>query len=739
MGNSGSDKSSGKMHKSQRKVLFLTLLLGFSLAVFWLYGELNPLIREEPLAAVNKIVAVSAPGKSYNRLVHEKSPYLLQHAHNPIHWYAWGEEAFAAARREHKPIFLSIGYSTCHWCHVLEKESFENKEVADLLNRGYISIKVDREEHPAVDQFYMNVVQAMTGGGGWPMTVVMTSDLIPFFGGTYFPRAQLINILQVLHTTWENQPEKIASVGENIRKFIEAADNISTGTIALDENILKNFYIKSAESFDPLYGGFGKSPKFPPSMKLRVLLRIAHRTGNKRALAMVESTLEHMARGGIYDHLGGGFHRYSTDRNWLVPHFEKMLYDQVALSMIYLEAFQVTQNKMFESVARGILDYVLRDMTGPEGGFYSAEDADSEGEEGVFYVWSDAQLKKILTQEEYHRIQEIYGVSKKGNFAALSEPANILTLQTGFSWDIKSHPDVKTLHQKLLSARDKRPHPFKDDKIITAWNGLMLDSMAKAYQVLGDKKYLVAAQKTARFIKKHLYLDEKLARRFRSGEVKHAATLDDYAYLIQGLIGLYEADFDARWIHWARQLQKNQNELFGDADGGGFFFSEKNGNFLPVRNKEFNDNARPNSNAVSALNLLKLYNFTFEPAYLDQAKKILAASGDLMSVAPHAFSQMLIALDFYLDRSKEIAVIGPEKFPRGNAILKMLHVRFIPNKTLAYSQGNAETGLPILEGKVTAAGKTTVYVCENNVCKFPTGDWAKIEQLVLDNKRYILN
>lgn len=737
MRNSGPDKSPGKTDKLQRKILGITLLVGFSVTAFWFYG--HPLIREEPVVAVDKIVAVAPSYKSYNRLIHEKSPYLLQHAHNPIHWYAWGEEAFAAARREHKPIFLSIGYSTCHWCHVLEKESFENQQVADLLNSGYISIKVDREEHPDVDQFYMNVVQAMTGRGGWPMTVVMTPELIPFFGGTYFPRAQLTNILQVLHAAWQDQPGKIASIGENIRNFIKAADNISTGTIALDENILKNFYIKSAKSFDPRHGGFGQSPKFPPSIKLRVLLRIAHRTGNKEALAMVESTLEHMARGGIYDHLGGGFHRYSTDQIWLVPHFEKMLYDQVALSRIYLEAFQVTQNKMFESVARGTLDYVLRDMTGPDGGFYSAEDADSEGEEGVFYVWTDAELKQILTPEEYRRIKEIYGVSPEGNFGALSQPANILHLQKGFSWQIKSSPVVKTIHQKLLSAREKRPHPFKDDKIITAWNGLMLDSMAKAYQVLGDKKYLVAAQKTARFIKKNLYPDGKLARRFRAGEAKHAATLDDYAYLIQGLISLYEADFDERWIHWARKLQKNQNELFEDTAGGGFFFSEKNGNFLPARNKEFNDNARPNSNAVSALNLLRLYNFTFEQAYLDRAKKILVASGDLMGLAPNAYSQMLIALDFYLDRSKEIAVIGPEKSPRENTILKMLHARFIPNKTLAYSPGDAKTSLPILAGKVTVAGETTVYVCENNICKFPTGELAKVRKLVDANKRYILN
>ncbi len=724
----------------KRKVPYLAILVYFVLAGTLVYGDSPFLTQTGPSEPDKKIVPVSASNKRYNRLIHEKSPYLLQHANNPIYWYPWGEEAFAAARAENKPIFLSIGYSTCHWCHVMEKESFENQEVADLLNAGYISIKVDREEHPDVDQFYMNIVQAMIGRGGWPMTVVMTPDLIPFFGGTYFPRDQLVKILHALDSAWENQPEKIQSIGNNIRKFIEAANDISTGNATLDEGILKNFYQRSVKIFDSQYGGFGRFPKFPPTMKLRVLLRIAHRTGNEEVLAMVESTLEHMARGGIYDHLGGGFHRYSTDRSWLIPHFEKMLYDQAALSLVYLEGFQVTQNKMFESVARGILDYVLKDMTGPEGGFYSAEDADSDGEEGIFYVWSNEELKDLLTKDEYERAKEIYGVASEGNFGELGkEGKNIFHLQKEVSWDVKTNPVVKSIHQKLLAARIKRVHPFKDDKVLTAWNGLMLGSMAKAYQVLGDPNYLAAAQKAARFIKSHLYPEGKLARRFRLGEVKHAAILDDYAYLIQGLISLYEADFDEEWIHWARKLQKKQDELFWDAKTLGYFFSEKGGNFLPVRKKEFADSARPNSNAVAALNLLKFYNFTFEKEYLDKTIKILAVAGIPMVQAPQAFAQMLIALDFYLDRSKEIAVVGSENSIKKDGILKMLQSRFIPNKTLAYSQPNVKTTLPILEDKVTAEGKTTVYVCENNICKFPTGDLAKIEQLVLDNKRYTLN
>ena len=724
----------------KRKILFLIILVCFSMTTFWLYRDLNSSIQIEPIADNNKIVDVSAPSKRYNRLIHEKSPYLLQHADNPIYWYSWGEEAFAAARAENKPIFLSIGYSTCHWCHVLEKESFENQEVADLLNEGYISIKVDREEHPDVDQFYMDIVQAMTGSGGWPMTVVMTPDLIPFFGGTYFPRDQLLKILHALDSAWENQPEKIKSIGERISKFIESSNDISAGDVTLDESILKTFYKISFINFDSQYGGFGRSPKFPPTMKLKVLLRIAQRTGDEEALTMVTSTLEHMARGGIYDHLGGGFHRYSTDRGWLVPHFEKMIYNQAALSWIYLEGFQVTGKKMFESVARGILDYVLRDMTGPEGGFYSAEDADSEGEEGIFYVWSNEELKELLTQDEYERAKEIYGVTPEGNFGELGkEGKNILYLQKEISWDVKTDSIVQSIHRKLLAVRVKRVHPFKDDKILTAWNGLMLGSMAKAYQVLGDPKYLAASQKAARFIKTHLYHKDKLARRFRAGEVKHSATLDDYAYLIQGLISLYEADFDEEWIHWARKLQNEQDELFWDAKTLAYFFSEEGGKFLPVRKKEFSDSVRPNSNAVAALNLLNFYNFTFEKEYLDKAIKILTVTGAPMAQAPQAFAQMLIALDFYLDRSKEIAVVGSGNSVKKDGILKMLQSQFIPNKTLAYIQQGLKTTLPILADKVTAEGKTTVYVCENNVCKFPTGDLAKIEQLVLDNKRYTLN
>ena len=501
-----------------QRFFFLLIPILMAIMVFFFYGE-------------------AFPEKSYNRLIHEKSPYLLQHKNNPIHWYAWGEEALQASQDQNKPIFLSIGYSTCHWCHVLEKESFEDEKVAALLNENFICIKVDREEHPDVDQFYINVVQAMTGTGGWPLTVIMTPEKIPVFGGTYFPKAQLIKIIDALGFAWKDQPEKIKVVGSTVRKFIEAGDRISTQTVTLDETMMKDFYKKFLISYDEVNGGFGLAPKFPPTMKLRLLLRIAQRTGDKHAVKMMASTLKHMARGGIYDHLAGGFHRYSTDDIWLVPHFEKMLYDQAALTMVYLEGYQVTGNEVFKSVVRGVLDYVLKDMTGPKGGFYSAEDADSEGEEGTYYVWSDAELRNLLTLEEYQKAYKIFGITSGGNFEETGK--NILHLNKEISWARSNSADVKALKDKLLRVREKRERPFKDDKVLTAWNGLMISALAKAAQVLQDEEYLKAAQNSAQFIKENLYEKGRLGRRFRDSEAKITASLDDYAYLIQALIDLY--------------------------------------------------------------------------------------------------------------------------------------------------------------------------------------------------------
>jgi uncharacterized protein YyaL (SSP411 family) len=674
--------------------------------------------------------------KKYNRLQHEKSPYLLQHAGNPVHWYPWGEAAFRDAVAEGKPIFLSIGYSTCHWCHVMEQESFENETVAKLLNKGFISIKVDREELPAVDQLYMSVVQAMTGRGGWPMTVVMTPERVPFFGGTYFPSDELKRLLTALSEGWEKEPEKIAATGRRVMAYLQASEPPPAGSPVLDESILKKFYRTLSARFDRVHGGFGVHRKFPPATELRALLRIARRTGDASARAMVETTLAAMARGGLHDQIGGGFHRYATDRAWRVPHFEKMLYTQALLAMVYLEAAQATGKTLYRQVASGVLDYVLENLTSPEGGFYSAEDADSEGEEGAFYVWTYEELQHTLSAGELAEAIRVYGVSREGSFETGDGRGNIFHLPDEVPWSVRDEPAVRELRARLLARRDQRPRPFKDDKVVTAWNGLMLGAFARGYQVLGDARYLDAAQRAARFIEQRLDTQGTLKRRYRLGEAAHPATLADHAYLIQGLIDLYEADFDERWINWARRLQTRQDALFRDTGGGGYFLAQPD-DFLLVRNKKFTDGALPSGNGVAALNGLRLYSLTFEDAYRERAREVFMAAVGGMARLPQAHGQLLIALDFALDWSKEIAVVG--RSANKDAIFSMLNQRFLPNKVLAYRPGDGETTLQILKDKYSGEGETTVYVCEDNVCKYPTDDPDKILEFVDARKTFSLN
>ncbi len=683
--------------------------------------------------------AADGAAKRSNRLVHEKSPYLLQHASNPIHWFPWSPLAFETARRENKPVFLSIGYSTCHWCHVMESESFDDEQVARTLNEHFICIKVDREELPDVDQMYMSVVQAMTGRGGWPMTIVMTPERIPFFGATYLRRAALLRTLDELAAAWKNEPAKIAAVGEGVMAFLKESAAIQAGDVALEDAIFRDVFAQYENDFDPQHGGFGRTPKFPPALRLQVLLRMALRSGDARPLDRVVSTLRRMARGGVYDHVGGGFHRYATDRAWRTPHFEKMLYSQALLASVYLEAFQITQDPLFEAVARDVLDYVLREMTGKAGGFYSAEDADSEGEEGRYYVWTEAELKRILDAEEYGRFVEVYEVTPEGNFGDENERANILYLKDGALWKDKSDPFMKSAQMKLRAARQQRPAPLKDDKVLTAWNGLMLGAFARAHQILGDSRYLAAAQNAARFLATHLYSEGKLLRRYRDGEARHPASLDDYAYLIQGLIHLYESDFDEAWLDWAVKLQEKQGTLFWDAAVGGYFLSEKNGHLLPVRGRTFADGARPNGNAVAALNAIRLHGFTLQKAYLEKAKTILTLAAQRTIDIPKAHAQMLVALDFYLDRAKEIVVVGPADSPKKNSVLKMLRSRFIPNKILGYVPNGAQSDFAIFSGKVSLKEDTTVYVCENSICKFPTTDPVQALDLIEDRETYTLN
>jgi len=669
-----------------------------------------------------------------NRLALEKSPYLLQHRHNPVDWYPWGEEAFNAARAQGKPIFLSVGYATCHWCHVMERESFEDDEVAALLNRSFISIKVDREELPDVDQIYMNAVHAMGMRGGWPMSIVMTPDLKPFFGGTYFPRPNFMHLLLELNRVWTDERHKIDEVSENLVRHLTSNASYVGGDVALSDALFSKAFAYDLTQFDATWGGFSPAPKFPPSMQLRLLLRIHRRTGSEKALEMVTTTLDRMARGGMYDHLGGGFARYSTDAQWLVPHFEKMLYDNAQLSLAYLEAFQATGTPMFAEVARETLDYVLRDMTSPEGGFYSAEDADSEGVEGKFYVWTLEELATHLTAEELELFNRVYGVTRGGNF----EHANVLNLQKDFSWAIKADPRLQSAHQKLKAVRDARIHPLKDDKQLSSWNGLMIAAMAKGYQVLRDSRYLEAARRSAQFLQSRLYSDGTLHRRYRDGEVRYAGTLEDYAFVIQGLLTLYEADFQARWVTWALDLQRIQDARFWDEAQGGYFYTPTDAADLLVRTREFTDGALPNPNAIAALSLMQLSALTLEPALKAKAERVFQAAGKPLEQYPGAFAQLLIAIDFYLDDTKEVALIGRLEAEETRKMLETLQGVFAPNKVLALAGPEDTERLPLLEHRPLLQERTTVYVCEDAACRRPTHDIAEVLALVQERRTYAL-
>jgi len=673
--------------------------------------------------------------KFINRLIFEASPYLLQHAHNPVNWYAWGPEALEAAKAEGKTILLSIGYSTCYWCHVMEEESYENERVAEVLNRDFIAIKVDREERPDLDKIHMDAVVAIRGHGGWPLNVFLTPNLEPFWGGSYFQKEQFLDILGQIRTAWEKEPEKIVQSGSQLSQYLETQNQLLKGVEVLDEMVLKAAYDSLASSFDDEFGGFGWAPKFPPSMRLQLLLRIARRTGEPVALEMAEKTLDHMARGGIYDHLGGGFHRYSTDERWLVPHFEKMLYDNASLAWTYLEAYQVSGKAMYSRVAREILDYVLKEMTHPGGGFYSAQDAGEVGEEGAFYVWHTSELREFLSPQEFALFEKVYGLSEPNNF---EDGTHILNLQDEYDWTIKANPLIRSAHHKLLAARQARPSPLKDDKILTAWNGLMIAAMAKANQVLGEARFLDAARRAAQFLKQNLMSDRGLLRRYRDGEATFDGYLDDYAYLISGLLTLYETDFDLSWIDWARELQTKQDELLWNEQLGAYYFSRAGDPHLIRSSVDFVDGARPNSNAVSALNLLKLFALTFHAPYQEKAKTLLIANGGNLSRQPGAFAQTLIALDYHLDRSKEIAVIGASNNADTQAVLSWLRSSFNPNKTLGAGRPEQSDTLALLARKPMIEGKTTVYVCEDTICNLPTADLKQVQRLVSDVKTYSL-
>lgn len=716
------------------------------------------------------IAAEPAPGISQhtNRLSHEKSPYLLQHAHNPVDWYPWGEEAFAKARRENKPIFLSIGYSTCHWCHVMAHESFEDKDTAAIMNREFVNIKVDREERPDVDRVYMTFVQATTGGGGWPMSVWLTPNLQPFVGGTYFPpedrygQPGFKKVLERIAAAWKENHEKITEQGASIVDALRKAQAAQPDSPdKIDINILEKAYEQISSNFDAREGGFGNAPKFPRPVTLNFLSRFYARDpksdSGKRALETNLVTLRKMAAGGMHDHLGGGFHRYSVDRYWHVPHFEKMLYDQAQLAVAYLDAFQITQDRQFESVARDILDYVARDMTSKDGGFFSAEDADSliengkpEHAEGAFYVWTkkeiDAALGEAAEIFNFH-----YGVQPDGNTPVGSDPQgefrgkNILiqrhtTTETAQHFKKSEDEVLQSLarsREKLLSIRAKRPRPQLDDKIIASWNGLMISAYARAAQVLNEPRYLESAMCAAKILRTQLYDDshKTLFRNYRGGRSEVEGFADDYAFVIQGLLDLYEASFDVGWLRFAIELQETQDRLFLDDKSGGYFSTSGRDKSVVLRMKDDNDSAEPAASSVAALNLLRLAQFRDDKQMEEQGKKTINAFSATLSRFPSAMPQMLVALDFSLNKPRQIVVAGKPDAPETKALLAQVHRLFLPNKILLLADG-AE-GQKYLGEKNEAIramsmvdGKSAAYVCENFTCKAPVTDPAELRKLL---------
>ena len=686
-----------------------------------------------------------------NRLIHEKSPYLLQHARNPVDWYPWGEEAFTKARKENRPIFLSIGYSTCHWCHVMERESFSNPQIAAIMNQHFINIKVDREERPDVDQVYMAFVQASTGSGGWPMSVLVTPELEPFFGGTYLPPKRFENLLLKVADEWQNNREAILLSAGRITDQLRAFEGFQgDGDLKLEKELLDRTYEWYEANYDSVQGGFGGAPKFPRPVNFNFLLSYHDRTGQMQALEMTARTLVKMAQGGIHDQIGGGFHRYSTDDRWFLPHFEKMLYDQAQLASSYLDAYQISGHPLFQEVARGIFDYVLRDMTGEEGGFYSAEDADSavshehpdEHVEGRFYVWTSQQIVELLG-EVATPFSEYYGVQKDGNverdvFGEFKKQ-NLLFIAAGEV--SQSQEEVKDVfeksREKLLKARERRPRPGLDDKVLTAWNGLMISSLARGYQVLQEEKYLRAAERAATLITEKLYDPKtgRLKRRYREGEAAIDGLVDDYAFFIQGLLDLYETSLDGRWLILAMELTETQNRLFWDSDNGGFYSTAGEDPSILIRMKEDYDGAEPSPNSIAVLNLLRLSQMTGNKTWREMAQRSIQAFERRLLATPHAMPQMMAAVNFYLDKPKQILIAGQRNSPDTTAILREVHKRFIPNKILVLADGGPahqrlNASLEILDSLRQVDGKATAYICEDYVCKLPTNDVAVVARLL---------
>jgi hypothetical protein len=680
--------------------------------------------------------------KYTNRLIHETSPYLLQHAHNPVDWYPWGEEALSQSKNEDKPILLSIGYSSCHWCHVMERESFENETIAQIMNERFVNIKVDREERPDLDEIYMNAVQIMTGSGGWPMTVFLTPDLIPFHAGTYFPPEDkggmpgFPKILVVVSDYYRSRREEVRKMEAQVRDALHQIVSITASQETMDEKILSKAINYFETQFDSTYGGFGGAPKFPSSMALSFLLRYWKRTGAKEALKIVEVTLEKISNGGIYDHLGGGFHRYSVDERWLIPHFEKMLYDHALLSRTYFEAYQATQNERYRRVGEDILNYVLRDMRSPDGVFYSTQDADSEGEEGKFYVWSRDQIKEVLGKEKGTPFCAYYGVTPNGNFEGGSSVLNIVSPLEKVSelYGIPVKGLEKLLEEgrkKLFAEREKRVKPRRDEKILTSWNGLMISSFVDGFKVTRNEQYLKGAEEAARFILQEMRKDDHLMRVFNKGKCQVKGYSEDYAFFIQALIDLHEATFEIRWLKEADELNQRMIDQFWDEREGGFFFTGKANETLIARSKNPYDNATPSSNSVAVFNLIRLGYLTGQESLKEKAEQILHLFYNFLSEHPSGFSHMLSGFSFFLS-PEEIGIIGSKNDFRTKSMLREIYLAYLPNKILSLKDPQEPIGgnwFPFLMEKGVTEVPTT-FVCKNFTCLPPVRDEKELKKIL---------
>jgi len=687
----------------------------------------------------------SPGGTRHNALIREKSPYLLQHAQNPVDWYPWGEEAFKKAKAEDKPVFLSIGYATCHWCHVMAHESFEDQEVARILNDHFVSIKVDREERPDVDKIYMTVCQALTGQGGWPLSVFLTPGRHPFFAGTYFPRTARMGLigfpelLRKIVELWQKDRDRLLSTGNQVTEHIRKFSQSSPSAQALGMETLQKAGEQLKQRFDSRWGGFGGAPKFPTPHQFTFLLRHHRRSGESFHLEMVEKTLQSMRQGGIFDHLGYGFHRYSVDEKWFAPHFEKMLYDQALLAMAYIEAYQVTGKPLYARVAREVFTYVLRDMTAPEGGFYSAEDADSEGKEGLFYLWAPQEVHEGLGKESAELFCSFYDIREGGNFEEgrsiphITEPIALFAKQRNM--------EEKTLEallqegsDKLFKEREKRTHPLKDDKILTAWNGLMITAFLKGYRALGEKAYLDAARKALGFVLNTLQKkDGTLLCRYREGEVAHAGYLDDYAFLTWALVEAYETDFDPKHLEQAIGLTRSMLDLFWDSTDGGFFFTGRENETLITRSKDAQDGALPSGNSVAALNLLRLGRLTGDTTLEEKADSILRAFSGQVAEYPTAHTQLLQALDFMLGPTQEVVIVGGREEDDTQAMVDSIHRPFLPHQvTLLVPEEDVRVKLselaPFVRDMNAVRGKPTAYVCRQYACQSPVTDPQEMEK-----------